>query len=129
MLFKYCGIIGLLLNIPIRICITVIHPSIHPSLPPSPPSLTSLPPPPIPCIKFIVLSSLNKALVFHSYGSTANSQLARPPLPSLSTHLNKSCRKTGRNRLAGSHLVTYQETNTPESAQTNWHLERRINMN
>ena len=52
MLFKYCGIIGLLLNIPITICITVIpplppHPS-PPSLSPHPPSL--LHPPSLPHI-------------------------------------------------------------------------------
>ena len=37
MLFKYCGIIGLLVNIPITICITVIPPL------PSPPGSTPLP--------------------------------------------------------------------------------------
>ena len=49
MLFKYCGIIGLLVNIPITICITVIPPLPSPTslltLPLSPPSL-SLPHPP-----------------------------------------------------------------------------------
>ena len=44
MLFKYCGIIGLLVNIPITICITVIPPL--PSLPPHPPSSPSLSPHP-----------------------------------------------------------------------------------
>ena len=48
MLFKYCGIIGLLVNIPITICITVIPPLPsptlpYPPLPPSPPSLLTLP--------------------------------------------------------------------------------------
>ena len=84
MLFKYCGIIGLLVNIHITICITVIPPLPSrplPTLPLSPPSLSlphppSLPhvpsPPSLPILpsplfppsnKFIVLSSLSKALV------------------------------------------------------------------
>ena len=69
MLFKYCGIIGLLVNIPITICITVIPPLPSPtSLPTLPlphvPSPPSLPHPPFPpSNKFIVLSSLSKALV------------------------------------------------------------------
>ena len=64
MLFKYCGIIGLLVNIPITICITVIPPlpsrplltlplslptlplSPSPSLSPHPPSLPHVPSPP-----------------------------------------------------------------------------------
>ena len=77
--FKYCGIIGLLVNIPITIIlyITVIPPSPPPpslspprplpTLPPSPPHPLSpiLPSPPFPpSNKFIVLSSLSKALVF-----------------------------------------------------------------
>ena len=45
MLFKYCGIIGLLVNIPITICITVIPPPLLPS-PPSLSPLPSLSPPP-----------------------------------------------------------------------------------
>ena len=73
------GIIGLLVNIPITICITVIPPL--PSLPLSPPSLSLPHPPSLPTLrplptlsppsslplppsnKFIVLSSLRKALV------------------------------------------------------------------
>ena len=54
MLFKYCGIIGLLVNIPITICITAIPPLPSPPVPsrpvPSPPlpSLPYLPPHPHP---------------------------------------------------------------------------------
>ena len=51
MLFKYCGIIGLLVNIPITICITVIPPLPSPPLPSPPlpsPLLSSPPLPPLP---------------------------------------------------------------------------------
>ena len=48
MLFKYCGIIGLLVNIPITICITVIPPLSY--LPPHPPSLPTLPLSPSPSL-------------------------------------------------------------------------------
>ena len=51
-LFKYCGIIGLLVNIPITICITVIPPLHSPPLP-------YLPTPPLPHPPSLPTSSLH----------------------------------------------------------------------
>ena len=48
MLFKYCGIIGLLVNMPITICITVIPPLPSPRLPSPPLPSPPLPYPPLP---------------------------------------------------------------------------------
>ena len=48
LLFKYCGIIGLLVNIPITICITVIPPLPSPPLPSPPLPSPPLPSPPLP---------------------------------------------------------------------------------
>ena len=64
MLFKYCGIIGLLVNIPITICITVIPPLPSPPLP-----LPSSPPLP--------------TLSAHPPSVTSPPSLPHPPFPSL----------------------------------------------
>ena len=84
MLFKYCGIIGLLVNIPITICITVIPPLPSPPLPPLPPSLPTLPLPTLP----LSPPSLSPprplpTLSPHPPSVPSTLSLPHPPFPSL----------------------------------------------